>query len=111
MIEPVFKKYTDLIKDGTDLTRMMRDQGSEIGSWLGLSSTAVTFGLLSGSNFDAKVFCIDPWEIMPEQSNYSDELKGQDLFKIFSNNIERLKLLTYRYDSGKEEGPCSSDST
>ena len=34
MIEPVFKKYTDLIKDGTNLTSMMRDQGSEIGRWL-----------------------------------------------------------------------------
>ena len=34
MMEPVFKKYTDLIKVGTDLTSMMHDQGSEISSWL-----------------------------------------------------------------------------
>ncbi len=34
MTDPVFKKYTDLIKNGTDLTSMMRDQGSEISSWL-----------------------------------------------------------------------------
>lgn len=45
MIEPVFKKYTDLIKDGTDLTRMMRDQGSEISSWLGTVSESESLQL------------------------------------------------------------------
>ena len=45
MIEPVFKKYTDLIKDGTDLTRMMRDQGSEINSWLGTVSESESMQL------------------------------------------------------------------
>ena len=34
MTEPVFKKYTDLIDGNVDLTDMMRDQGTEIGSWL-----------------------------------------------------------------------------
>ncbi len=34
MNEPFFKKYTDLIESGTDLTGMMRDQGNEIGYWL-----------------------------------------------------------------------------
>lgn len=34
MTEPIFKKYTDLVKDGTDLIGMMRDQGSEIRGWL-----------------------------------------------------------------------------
>lgn len=38
MTEPYFRKYTDLIEDGTDLTSMMRDQGIEIGSWLGTIS-------------------------------------------------------------------------
>ena len=34
MAEPFFKKYTDLVEDGSDLTSMMRDQGIEIGRWL-----------------------------------------------------------------------------
>ena len=34
MKEPIFKKYTDLIDDATDLTRMMREQGTEITRWL-----------------------------------------------------------------------------
>ncbi len=34
MTDPVFKKYTDLIEDGSDLTSMMRDQGIEISNWL-----------------------------------------------------------------------------
>lgn len=34
MNEPFFKKYTDLIEIGTDLTGMMRDQGNEIRCWL-----------------------------------------------------------------------------
>lgn len=38
MIEPFFKKYTDLIANGTDLTGMMRDQGNEVGVWLGTIS-------------------------------------------------------------------------
>ena len=38
MNEPFFKKYTDLIQIGTDLTGMMRDQGNEIRCWLGTIS-------------------------------------------------------------------------
>ena len=34
MTEPFFKKYTDLIDGNVDLTDMMRDQGTEISSWL-----------------------------------------------------------------------------
>ena len=34
MSEPIFKKYTDLIDDSTDLTRMMREQGTGITHWL-----------------------------------------------------------------------------
>ncbi len=40
MNEPFFKKYTDLIESGTDLTGMMRDQGNEIGCWLDTISEA-----------------------------------------------------------------------
>jgi len=38
MNEPFFKKYTDLIEIGADLTDMMREQGNEICCWLGTIS-------------------------------------------------------------------------
>lgn len=38
MNEPFFKKYTDLIEIGADLTGLMRDQGNEIHDWLGTIS-------------------------------------------------------------------------
>jgi len=34
MSQPAFKKYTDLIQDGTDLMSQIRVQGEEIGQWL-----------------------------------------------------------------------------
>jgi len=64
----------------------------EIGSWLGLSSCMVAFGLLSNSNFSGKVYCIDPWEVMPEQDSFSEELKGKDLLSIFKENTKKLKV-------------------
>lgn len=35
MAEPAFKRYTDLIQEGTDLLRLIKDQGAEISGWLG----------------------------------------------------------------------------
>ncbi len=38
MNEPIFKKYTDLVENGTDLMGIMRNQGNEIRGWLGTLS-------------------------------------------------------------------------
>ncbi len=38
MVEPTFKKYTDLIQEGTDLLRSLQDQGEQISRWLGTVS-------------------------------------------------------------------------
>lgn len=34
MNEPAFKRYTDLIQDGTDLLRSIKAQGTELSRWL-----------------------------------------------------------------------------
>lgn len=67
----------------------------EVGSWVGLSGSVTAFGLISNSNFNAKVFCVDTWEVMQEQENYHKELKGKDLFDIFKSNIDKLKVSKY----------------
>lgn len=67
----------------------------EIGSWLGLSAVAVAFGLISNSNFNAKIYCVDPWEIMPEQNEFFEELKNVNLLEVFNRNIEKLNVKKY----------------
>lgn len=64
----------------------------EVGSWMGLSSIAVCFGLMSNLNFTSKVFCVDPWEIMPEMNHFEELVPNGDLYQTFLNNIEKTKV-------------------
>ena len=64
----------------------------EIGSWMGLSSIMVAFGLLSNSNFFSKIYCVDPWDVMPEQENFSALLHTTDLYQTFLANITKTKV-------------------
>lgn len=64
----------------------------EVGSWQGLSGIVVSFGLISNLNFNARVYCVDPWEVMPEQNMFLEEVKERQLYEIFLNNIEKTKM-------------------
>lgn len=64
----------------------------EIGSWMGLSSIMVAFGLLSNTNFFSKIYCVDPWYVMPEQENFSSLLDNTNLYQTFLDNISKTKV-------------------
>lgn len=67
----------------------------EVGSWQGLSSIVVGLGLLAKSNFGARIYCVDPWEVMPEQSMFPEEVKSGSLYEIFLKNIEKVRMKNF----------------
>ncbi len=64
----------------------------EVGSWQGLSSIVVSMGLVSNYNFEGQVYCVDPWEIMPEQEMFSKFVQQNDLYQVFCENIEKTQM-------------------
>lgn len=67
----------------------------EVGSWVGLSSSVTAFGLIANSNFNAKIFCVDPWEVMLEQEKYKNNFVNENLLDTFKLNIQKLKVSKY----------------